>query len=135
MLFTFDRPCAHRPANPGVWSNEYRRGSHALYMSLMSRRWAGTSANAMARRARLHDPSRLPPHAELAELMGLRAAADGFGGMGGWVDAPPPRTRNVRRASLWADHLAKEGNVTSAMSKVSTCPSPLVYNLTLHLGS
>jgi hypothetical protein len=79
----------------GVWSDEYRRGSHALYMSLMGRRWAGTEPNAMARHARLHDPSWLPPHAELTERMGLRAAADEFGGMGGGVEAPQPRTRNV----------------------------------------
>lgn len=109
---------ARRPKILGVWSDEYRRGSHALYMSLMGRRWAGTSANALARRARLHDPSWLPPHAELTELMGLRAAADCFGGMGGWMETPPPRTRNVLRASLWAEHLAKEGNATSAMSKL-----------------
>ena len=102
----------------GVWSEEYRRGSHALYMSLMGRRWADTGANALAHRARLHDPSWLPSHAELSEMMGLRAAADGFGGMGGWVEPPPPRTRNVLRSSLWSEFIATKGDVAAAMGKL-----------------
>lgn len=68
-------------ATNGVWSDEYRRGSHALYMALMGRRWAGSGAHEGALRGGLDDHTRLPAHAELVERLGIRHAADSHGGL------------------------------------------------------
>jgi len=68
-------------ATNGVWSDEYRRGSHALYMALMGRRWAGSGAHEGALRGGLDDHTRLPAHAEIVERLGIRHAADSHGGL------------------------------------------------------
>ena len=68
-------------ATNGVWSDEYRRGSHALYMALMGRRWAGSGAHEGALRGGLDDHARLPAHADLVERLGIRHAADSHGGL------------------------------------------------------